>query len=67
MSPIELILMNRNDAARALGISIRSLGMLVRKGHLPAVRVGKRVLFLRETLVKFAQSREVGPNGELVK
>lgn len=46
-----------NDAANALGVSPRTVWNLVRKGTLPALRIGSRVLILYSALVDFATER----------
>jgi excisionase family DNA binding protein len=49
------ILASRKDAARALGISIRTLDTLILQGELRARRVGRRVLVETIELEKFAR------------
>jgi excisionase family DNA binding protein len=50
-------------AAAALGISPTAVRRLEAAGELPAVRIGRRVLFRRDTLERFATERE-RPAGE---
>jgi excisionase family DNA binding protein len=49
------ILGSRRDAARALGISIRTLDNLILQGELRARRVGRRVLLEKSELERFAR------------
>ncbi len=39
-----LTLLSKSEAARRLGLSSRTVHDLIRRGHLPAVRFGSRVL-----------------------
>jgi excisionase family DNA binding protein len=49
------ILASRRDAARALGISIRTLDNLIRQGEIRARRVGRRVLLEKTQLEAFSR------------
>lgn len=49
-------------AARVLAISITALRRLERRGEIPSVRVGRRLLFRRATLERFASEREMARN-----
>jgi excisionase family DNA binding protein len=51
----ELILVSRKDACRMLGISIRTLDSLVRRGEIRVRRIGSRVLFERRSLEAFSR------------
>lgn len=53
-------------AAAALGVSARTVWNLVRRGTLPALRIGSRVLILYSALVDFATSR-ANTSGELTR
>jgi excisionase family DNA binding protein len=46
------------EAAELLGISSRHLQSLVSAGRIATVRIGRRVLFRRETLLRFAEATE---------
>lgn len=46
-----------NDAASALGVSPRTIWILVRNGSLPALRIGTRVLIPYNDLQDFVTSR----------
>jgi excisionase family DNA binding protein len=50
----EKLLYSRNDAARALSISVRKLEELIRSGQLQVVRIGRRVLISQESLRRIA-------------
>ncbi len=51
---MEPILIGRRDAARLLGICVRSLDHAVTAGLLKPRRFGRRVLFTSEELKRFA-------------
>jgi hypothetical protein len=51
---MEAILIGRKDAARLLGISVRSLDHAVATGLLKPRRLGRRVMFSPEELRRFA-------------
>jgi excisionase family DNA binding protein len=53
-------LLSVSQAARFLGISRTALRRLEAGGHLTGVRIGRRLLFRKETLVRFAEDRERG-------
>jgi excisionase family DNA binding protein len=52
------ILMGYRQAAKALGISQRTLSNLVKAGGIPVVRIGARVLFRPAALAAWAEARE---------
>lgn len=56
---METLLISRKEAARTLGISLRSLDFAVRGGLLKPRRLGRRVLFTPDELKRFA-SRDHG-------
>jgi hypothetical protein len=49
-------LYSRRDAAFALSISVRSLDYLVAQKRLVFRKIGKRILFAHNELVKFAKA-----------
>lgn len=62
------VLLGIDDAARAIGVSPRTLHDLVNKDQIPVVRVGGgkragRVLFRPESLRAWAERMEVGGQG----
>lgn len=46
------------DTARALGLSIRTVQHLVRRGELPVARIGRRLLFSPERIRAWLESRQ---------
>lgn len=56
---MDALLISRKEAARTLGISLRSLDFAVRGGLLKPRRLGRRVLFTPQELKRFA-SRDHG-------
>ncbi len=48
--------LSRDEASRFLRISQRTFDGLYASGKIPAVRIGRRVTFSREDLVRFANS-----------
>lgn len=51
----EVLTMSRDEAARALGISLRNLWTRTQSGEIPCVRVGRRVLYSRQALVEWLE------------
>lgn len=49
------LLFDKNRAAAILGVSTRTVESLFYKGKLPAVRIGRRVLFHIEAIEAFAR------------
>jgi excisionase family DNA binding protein len=49
------ILLSKRDAADALGISLRTVDLLIAKKRLPVAKIGKRVLVPRKALEQFAE------------
>ena len=64
---MDQIFVSRQDAAKALSISVRSLDYLIALGKIPVRKLGKRTLILRTALEKFARSPEVAPNGAAIR
>ena len=56
------LLYSRREAATALALGVRTLDQLILAGSIPVVRVGRRVLIPRESLLEFAdvQGKPVG-------
>ena len=50
---MDQILISRQDAAKALSISVRSLDYLIAQGKVPVRKVGKRILIPRVALERF--------------
>ena len=58
------VLLSALEAADALGVSERLLRDLTApRGDLPAVRLGRRVMYRRETLERWAADREGRADG----
>ena len=53
----DTLLVDRKEAARQLGVCPGTVDALVKSGELDAIRIGRRVLFLPEALVRFALDR----------
>lgn len=51
----EKLLYGRRSAAAMLDLSPRAVDYAIRAGELEAIRIGKRVLIPRESLLAFAQ------------
>jgi len=49
------ILLSKQDAADALGISLRTVDHLIAGKRLPVMKIGKRVLVPRKALEQFAE------------
>jgi len=52
-------LMTVKEAANYLRVSAATVGALRMKGKLPFIKLGKRVMFRKETLVNYVASCEV--------
>jgi excisionase family DNA binding protein len=52
---LEKLLYGRRSAAAMLDLSPRAVDYAIRAGELEAIRIGKRVLIPRESLLAFAQ------------
>ena len=60
MKRLEKILISKKETATALGLSIRTIDYLIKRGELIPKRVGARVLFRRDELTRFAQDGAEG-------
>ena len=49
------ILISKRESAQLLGLCVRTMEELVRRGELVPRRIGRRVLFRREELERFAK------------
>lgn len=56
------LLISRTEGARALGIGIRTLDGMIRRGELSICRIGRRVLIERSELEKFARGEQRTPS-----
>ena len=55
-SRMDTILLSKPEAARMLGLSVRSIDHLISKKKLPTRRIGKRVLITRSAVETFASA-----------
>lgn len=55
----EELLIGKNEAARILGLSLRTIDSLIARSELRVRRIGKRVLILHSELERFANGSEV--------
>ncbi len=60
---VEALLIARPEAARLLGVCLRTLDYLIERGELPVRRVGRRVLIPRAALEQFARRDHGSPAG----
>ncbi|ODA34948.1 helix-turn-helix domain-containing protein [Planctopirus hydrillae] len=49
----ETLACDRVEAAKMLGLSLATIDRLVKAGSIPHRKIGRRVLFCRETLLKW--------------
>ncbi len=52
---LQPLLITRREAAEALGLSVRAIDYLVQQGRLRSRKLGKRRLFPREEVERFAK------------
>lgn len=52
------ILLSRNQAAEMLNIGVTTLWRLTKKGQIPALKVGSRCLYHRDSLIQFAGGKK---------
>jgi excisionase family DNA binding protein len=53
---MDTLLLSKHEAARLLGLSIRSLEQLISRKEIPTRRIGRRVLITRSAVESFAQA-----------
>lgn len=61
---MDTLLLSRHEAARLLGISLRTLDHLIQRGEITTRRIGKRVLIARSALESFAELGQKGKAAE---
>jgi excisionase family DNA binding protein len=54
---MDTLLLSKYEAARLLGLSIRSLEHLISRKEIPTRRIGRRVLITRSTIESFAKAQ----------
>jgi excisionase family DNA binding protein len=57
-------LVNKRDAAKLLGVTVRSVENFVASGKLPLVKLGRRALFDPADLRRFVDAMKVTRNAE---
>lgn len=57
---MEKLVLTRNETAQVLNISPRHLTNLIRKGEIPCVRLGRRLVVPIQALEEFLSRRAVG-------
>ena len=55
---MDALLLSKQEAARTLGLSIRSLEHLISPHEIPTRRIGRRVLIMRSAVESFAKGAE---------
>jgi excisionase family DNA binding protein len=53
---MDTLLLSKNEAARLLGLSLRSLEHIISRGEIETRRIGRRVLIMRSTVESFARA-----------
>jgi excisionase family DNA binding protein len=54
---MDTLLLSKPEAARMLGVSIRSLEHLIARHEIPTRKIGRRVLIARTALESFAKAQ----------
>jgi len=54
---MDTLLLSKHEAARLLGLSIRSLEHLISRKEIPTRRIGRRVLIARAAVESFASAQ----------
>lgn len=54
MRHMDVLVISKRDAAKALSVSVRSIERLIAAGRLPAVRVGGQVRISRDAIEQIA-------------
>ena len=55
---MDTLLLSKNEAARLLGISLRSLEHLISRNEILTRRIGRRVLITRSAVESFAKRQD---------
>ena len=58
------LLLSKQEAARLLGLSIRSLEHLISRNEIPTRRIGRRVLITRSAIDSFARAKNSNESSE---
>ena len=62
---METLLLSKQEAARMLGVSIRSLEHLISRKEIPTRRIGRRVLIARSAVESFAKLQNSDNTSEM--
>ncbi|HUE72670.1 MAG TPA: helix-turn-helix domain-containing protein [Pirellulaceae bacterium] len=60
----EALLIDERSAAALLGVSPRTIWTLADAGEIPFVRIGRRKLYSRETLLAWIRARELSAKSQ---
>jgi excisionase family DNA binding protein len=58
----EPLLLSAKETAKLLGISERTLFTLTKAGDVPHIRIGRRIMYPRTSLVEWIEQRSAGQN-----
>jgi excisionase family DNA binding protein len=61
---MDTLLLSKQEAARMLGISIRSLEHLISRQEIPTRKIGRRVLLARSAVESFAKAQNPNKTSE---
>jgi excisionase family DNA binding protein len=61
---MDTLLLSKHEAARLLGLSIRSLEHLISRKEIPTRRIGRRVLITRSAVEFFARAQNSNETAE---
>ena len=63
-SRMDTLLLSKQEAARMLGVSIRSLEHLISRKEITTRRIGRRVLIARPVVESFARAKNLDETSE---
>jgi excisionase family DNA binding protein len=61
---MDTLLLSKQEAARMLGVSIRSLEHLISRQEIPTRKIGRRVLIARTAVESFAKAQNTDESSE---
>jgi len=61
---MDTLLLSKHEAARLLGLSVRSLEHLISRKEIPTRRIGRRVLITRSAIESFARAQNSNESPE---
>jgi excisionase family DNA binding protein len=61
---MDTLLLSKNEAARLLGLSLRSLEHLISRQEIPTRKIGRRVLIMRSAVESFARAKDSDKTSE---